>query len=132
MAPCVIHRIGKALCFQFHILPVTLLNCCIHLPPLSDTTQTVPAVVSCVRAIVTKSTNSLLVHLVSMVMGWQATEEPSGALFKQNVPESVLAKIPKEWNYTPLEAKGKEPATKSMHRLGFNSNSELYCFFFQN
>lgn len=131
MSPCVIHRICKALCFQFHILPATLLNCSIHLPLLSDTTQTVPAVVSCVRAIVTKSTNSLLVHLVSMVMGWQAAEEPSGALFKRNVPESVLAKIPKEWNYTPLEAKGKEPVPKSMHRLGFNSNSALY-FFFQN
>lgn len=72
-------------------------------------------VISCVRTIVTKSTNSLLVHLVSMVMGWQTTEESSGASFKQNVPESVMAKIPKEWNYTPLEARGKETATKSTH-----------------
>ncbi|XP_034396586.1 uncharacterized protein KIAA0825 homolog isoform X2 [Cyclopterus lumpus] len=79
-----------------------------HLYTLADTTQAVPVVISCVRTIVTKSTNSLLVHLVSMVMGWQTTEEPSGTLFKQNVPESVTAKIPKEWNYTPLEARGKE------------------------
>ncbi|KAA8592898.1 hypothetical protein FQN60_018353, partial [Etheostoma spectabile] len=87
-----------------------------HLYTLADTTRAVPAVISCVRAIVTKATNSLLIHLVSMAMGWQATEEPSGVLFRQNVPESVLAKIPKEWNYTPLEARGKE--TKSKHRLG--------------
>lgn len=74
------------------------------------------------RAVVTKSTNSLLTHLVSMVMGWQATEEPSGVSSKQNVPESILAKIPKEWNYTPLEAQGKETATKSTHKLGVFSN----------
>ncbi|KAM8760635.1 uncharacterized protein KIAA0825 homolog isoform 2-T2 [Acanthopagrus schlegelii] len=97
-----------------------------HLYTLADTTQTVPAVVSCVRAIVTKSTNSLLVHLVSMVMGWQATEEPSGALFKQNVPESVLAKIPKEWNYTTLEAKGKEPATKTVISLTIQALSFIF------
>ncbi len=83
--------------------------------------------VSCVRAIVTKSTNTLLVHLVSMVMGLQATEEPSGALFKRSVPESVLAKIPKEWNYTPWEARGKETAAKSTHTLGVTfSRQERY------
>ncbi|KAK1893063.1 putative protein KIAA0825 [Dissostichus eleginoides] len=84
-----------------------------HLYTLADTTRAVPVVISCVRAIVTKSIHSILIHLVSMVIGWQATEEPSGALFKQNVPESILAKIPKEWNYTPLEARGKETATKT-------------------
>lgn len=82
-------------------------------------------VISCVQAIVTKSTNSLLVHLVSMVTSWQATEEPSGALIKRNVPESVLVKIPKEWNYTPLEAKGKEAATKSTHRLCVTFSSQV-------
>ena len=77
--------------------------------------------VSCVRAIVTKSTNSLLVHLVSMVMDWQATEEPSGASFKRDVPESVLAKVPKDWNYMTAEAQGKETASKSMYGLGISS-----------
>lgn len=81
-------------------------------------TGTVPVVVSCVRAMVIKPTSSLLGHLVSMVMGWQATEEHSGALFRRDIPESVLAKIPKEWNYTPLEQRGKETAAKSMHWLG--------------
>ncbi|XP_035496073.2 uncharacterized protein KIAA0825 homolog isoform X5 [Scophthalmus maximus] len=82
-----------------------------HLYTLADTTLTAPVVISCVRDIVTKSTNSLLAHLVSMVMGWQATEELSGALFKLKIPWSVLAKIPKEWNYTPLEARRKDTQT---------------------
>ncbi|XP_038560256.1 uncharacterized protein KIAA0825 homolog [Micropterus salmoides] len=85
-----------------------------HLYTLADTTQTVPVVITCVRAIVTMSTNSLLVHLVSMVMGWQATEQPGGDLIKRNVPESVLAKIPKEWNYIPPETQGKETSTKTV------------------
>lgn len=86
------------------------------LPFLSDKTRTVPVIISCIRSIVTKSTNSLLVHLVFMVMDWQVTEELSGALVKWKVSECVLAKLPKEWNYIPLEARGKE--TKSKHRLG--------------
>ncbi|GLD66872.1 uncharacterized protein AKAME5_001824500 [Lates japonicus] len=97
-----------------------------HLYTLADTTRTAPLVISCVRAIVTKPTNSLLVHLVSMVIGWQATEEPSGALFKQSVPESVLAKIPKEWNYTPLGAQGKETATKTVISLAIQAISFIF------
>lgn len=84
----------------------------------TETTQRVPVVISCVRAIVTKSTRGILTHLVSMVMRWQATEVPSGALFKQGVPESVLAKVPKGWNYKSLDAGGKETASsKSMHEV---------------
>ncbi|XP_074494372.1 uncharacterized protein KIAA0825 homolog isoform X2 [Sebastes fasciatus] len=97
-----------------------------HLYTLADTTRAVPVVISCVRAIVTKSTNSLLVHLVSMVMGWQTTEEPSGASFKQNVPESILAKIPKEWNYTPLEARGKESAAKTVISVTIQALSFIF------
>ncbi|TKS78887.1 hypothetical protein D9C73_012286 [Collichthys lucidus] len=108
----------------------TLLYGDCHLPRMllenSYTTLTVPAVIKCVRAIVTKSTHSLLVHLVSMVMDWQATEEPSGALFKRNVPESVLAKIPKEWSYTPLEARGKETATKTVISLTIQALSFVF------
>ncbi|XP_042276768.1 uncharacterized protein KIAA0825 homolog isoform X3 [Thunnus maccoyii] len=97
-----------------------------HLYTLAETTRSVPVVISCVREIVTKSTNSLLVHLVSMVMGWQATEEPSGATFKQDVPESVLAKVPKEWNYTSLEARGKETASKSVISLAIQALSFIF------
>ncbi|XP_040898479.1 uncharacterized protein KIAA0825 homolog [Toxotes jaculatrix] len=97
-----------------------------HLYSLADTTRTAPVVISSVRAIVTKATNSLLVHLFSMVMEWQVTEDLSGALFKRNVPESVLAKIPKEWNYTPLEAQGKETATKTVIPLAIQAMSFIF------
>lgn len=89
-----------------------------YLSSLSETSRTVPLVISCVRATVTKSTNSLLVQLVSMVISWQAKEEPSAALIKRNVPDSVLVKIPKEWNYKPLEDQGKEAAAKCMRKTG--------------
>ncbi|XP_041644003.1 uncharacterized protein KIAA0825 homolog [Cheilinus undulatus] len=85
-----------------------------HLYTLADTTLTVPVVISCVRGVLSRSTNSLLAHLASMVTSWQATEEPSAALLKHNVPESVLNKIPKEWGYMPLEARGKETSTKTV------------------
>lgn len=81
---------------------------------LSDTSRTVPVVISSVRTIIAKSTNSILVHVVSIVLGWQATEQTHEVLFKHNVPESVLSKIPKEWNYTPLDAKGKDSVSKRM------------------
>ncbi|XP_063753465.1 uncharacterized protein KIAA0825 homolog isoform X3 [Eleginops maclovinus] len=92
----------------------------------AHTTRPVPVVISCVRTIITKSTNSILVHLVSMVSGWQAAEEPSGALLKQNVPESILAKIPKEWNFTPLEARGKETATKTVISVTIQALSLIF------
>uniref|UniRef100_A0A669C7V4 KIAA0825 n=1 Tax=Oreochromis niloticus TaxID=8128 RepID=A0A669C7V4_ORENI len=65
-------------------------------------------------------------HLVSMVLGWQATEEPGAALFKHTVPENVLAKIPKDWNYTPLDVKGKDTVAKSMHRLTIQALSFIF------
>uniref|UniRef100_A0AAX7VDN2 KIAA0825 n=1 Tax=Astatotilapia calliptera TaxID=8154 RepID=A0AAX7VDN2_ASTCA len=97
-----------------------------HLYTLADTTRTVPIVVSCVRDIVTKSTNSLLQHLVSMVLGWQATEEPGAALFKRTVPENVLAKIPKDWNYTPLDVKGKDTVAKTIISLAIQALSFIF------
>lgn len=82
--------------------------------------------IGCVRAMVTKSTNSLLGHIVSMVTSWQARDEPSGALIKRTAPGTVLVKIPKEWNYTPLEARGKEAATKSTHIFKYNAIYNIY------
>lgn len=82
-------------------------------------TQSVPVLISCVREMVTAATRRLLKHLVSMVTIWQAKKEDSGALFKRHVPESIQAKIPKEWNYTPLEAKGKEAANNSECPLAY-------------
>ncbi|XP_060927572.1 uncharacterized protein KIAA0825 homolog [Limanda limanda] len=97
-----------------------------HLYTLADMTPTAPVVISCIRSIITKSTNSLLAHLVSMVMGWQATEEQSGASLKPNIPGSVLAKIPKEWNYTPLETRGKETSTKTVTSLAIQAMSFIF------
>ncbi|KAM3867569.1 uncharacterized protein KIAA0825 homolog [Diretmus argenteus] len=97
-----------------------------HLYTLADTTRTVPVVINCVRAMITKSIHSLLGHLVSMVMGWQATEEPSGALFKRDVPEHVLTKVPKEWNYTPLEPQGRDTASKSVVSLAVQALSFIF------
>ncbi|XP_013867974.1 uncharacterized protein KIAA0825 homolog isoform X2 [Austrofundulus limnaeus] len=84
-----------------------------HLYALADTTQTVPVVVKCVREVVTKSTNSILVHLVSMVLSWQATDESKGTLFKESVPESIMAKIPKDWDVKILEGRGKDTVSGS-------------------
>ncbi|XP_029367115.1 uncharacterized protein KIAA0825 homolog [Echeneis naucrates] len=97
-----------------------------HLFTLADTTRMAPVVVTLVRAIVTKSTNSLLMHLVSMVVGWQTTDELSGALFKQSVPEMILAKIPKEWNYSLLEARGKETLNKSVISFAIKAMSFIF------
>ncbi|XP_049618135.1 uncharacterized protein KIAA0825 homolog isoform X1 [Syngnathus scovelli] len=77
-----------------------------HLYTLADTTQKVPVVVDRIRLIVTKSTNTILAHLVTMVTDWHATEERSEA--SKIVPESVLAKVPKSWNYVPVEVRAKE------------------------
>lgn len=62
---------------------------------------------------VTGATRRLLKNLVSIVTIWQAKKEHSGALLKRHIPETIQAKIPKEWNYVPLEAKGKEAANNS-------------------
>ncbi|KAM4577001.1 uncharacterized protein KIAA0825 homolog isoform 1-T1 [Odontesthes bonariensis] len=97
-----------------------------HLYTLADTTRVVPVVINCVRAFVTKSINSILIHLVSMVLGWQATEELKGAQFKQKVPESVQAKIPKDWNYATIDARGKDTATATAISLAIQALSFIF------
>ncbi|XP_067376812.1 uncharacterized protein KIAA0825 homolog isoform X1 [Channa argus] len=97
-----------------------------HLYTLADAKSTVPVVISCVRTVVTKFSNTFLVHLVSMVMGWQATEEPTGALLKQALPECVLAKIPREWNYRSTETRGKETSTKTLVSLAIQAMSFIF------
>lgn len=95
-----------------------MFTCLSFISSLSEASQTAPAVISCLRATVAKSAKGLLVHLVSLVISWQAKEEPSGALIKRTVPESVLVKIPKEWNYKLPEALGKEAAATGMQADG--------------
>ncbi|XP_072288852.1 uncharacterized protein KIAA0825 homolog [Eucyclogobius newberryi] len=78
-----------------------------HLFTLADTSQSVPALIECLRESVIKSTNGLLVHLVSMVVSWQATTNPTVDLNQLNIPKCLLAIVPKEWNYTQ-EPKGND------------------------
>ncbi|XP_075899969.1 uncharacterized protein KIAA0825 homolog [Nelusetta ayraudi] len=98
-----------------------------HLYTLAEVSQAVPVVISCLRATVAKSANGLLVHLVSLVISWQAKEEPSGALMKRTVPESVLVKIPREWNYKPPEALGKEAAAKALTGVTVQALSFIFA-----
>ncbi|CAL8248755.1 unnamed protein product [Merluccius merluccius] len=84
-----------------------------HLYSMQDTTRSAPPLVSCVRAVISKPAHCLLGHLVPMVMAGQGAEETSRVLFSRAVPQSVLARVPSEWNYNPQEARGKEPAARS-------------------
>lgn len=74
-------------------------------------------VIGCVRAIVATSIKSISAHLVSMVLVWQTTEGARESIFKRNLPESVLAKIPKEWNYTTLDVKEKDSVNQSRRTI---------------
>ncbi|KAJ8414941.1 hypothetical protein AAFF_G00024640 [Aldrovandia affinis] len=74
-----------------------------HLYNLADSGQAEPAVLRCVRATVIEPISSIVGQLVAMVMSWQASEGHSTPLLRQDVPESVLSKVPKEWNYMPRD-----------------------------
>lgn len=52
-----------------------------------------------------------------MVLSWQATDESKEVLLKQNVPESILAKIPKDWDFKTFDRRGKDCAIKSMYKV---------------
>lgn len=89
---------------------------------------------------ITGATRKLLKHLVSMVTVWQAQKEHGSASFQRHIPEGILAKIPKEWNYTPLEAKGKKAASNSerpltwskTYHLFFSPQNNNFLFFFHS
>ncbi|XP_054629788.1 uncharacterized protein KIAA0825 homolog isoform X2 [Dunckerocampus dactyliophorus] len=98
-----------------------------HLYTLAETSQKEPVLIGCIRVIVTKSTNSLLTHLVFMAMEWQAAEEPGGVFGVRDVPESVLAQVPKGWKYTPVEMRGKEAASsKTVISLAIQAMSFIF------
>ncbi|XP_072520951.1 uncharacterized protein KIAA0825 homolog isoform X2 [Salminus brasiliensis] len=82
-----------------------------HFYSLADTAKEAPPLFKCVRAVLSKPINSLIGHLVNMM---QACEDLPGTLVRQELPESVLAKIPKEWNYTPHEAKNKHSSKNNI------------------
>ncbi|XP_061673922.1 uncharacterized protein KIAA0825 homolog isoform X2 [Syngnathoides biaculeatus] len=98
-----------------------------HLYTVTETTQKVPVVVDCIRVIVTKSTNTILTHLVTMVTDWQAAEDTGRASWVRDVPENVLAKVPKCWNYTPLGVRRRETASsKTVTCLAIRAMSFIF------
>ncbi|KAL1274734.1 hypothetical protein QQF64_027548, partial [Cirrhinus molitorella] len=83
-----------------------------HFYNLADSSKEEPALFKYIRSIVCESTTKLLIHLVSMM---QACKDQSGALVQKQLPENVLSKIPKEWNYIPQDPKFSESSKNSMN-----------------
>uniref|UniRef100_A0A3P9M0S7 Uncharacterized protein n=1 Tax=Oryzias latipes TaxID=8090 RepID=A0A3P9M0S7_ORYLA len=61
-----------------------------------------------------------------MVLVWQTTEGARESLFKRNLPESVLAKIPKEWNYTTLDVKEKDSVNQTVISIAIQALSFIF------
>ncbi|XP_041111376.1 LOW QUALITY PROTEIN: uncharacterized protein KIAA0825-like [Polyodon spathula] len=69
-------------------------------------------VLMCLRLIVTKSIMSAVNQIMSMVYAWHAAEHHGTCQHRHMAPESLLNKIPKDWNYLHQELKKKEPGKK--------------------
>ncbi|XP_017546621.2 uncharacterized protein KIAA0825 homolog isoform X3 [Pygocentrus nattereri] len=93
-----------------------------HFYNLADKAREAPALFKCIRTVMSKPISSLIGHLVSMI---QTYEDLPGTLLRQDLPESVLAKIPKEWNYTPQDAKTKH-ISKSNITLAIQALSFIF------
>ncbi|XP_060740365.1 uncharacterized protein KIAA0825 homolog [Tachysurus vachellii] len=76
-----------------------------HFCSLADSAKVEPVLFKSVRDVIYKVTKGLLGHIVRMIQACEARPSP---LLRQTLPESVQAKIPKEWNYIPQEAKEKD------------------------
>lgn len=84
--------------------------------PVLDSVRPVPVVISFIRAVVNQPVHCLLGHLVTMVLAWQASEEPLSPLLRRDVPDNILTKVPKEWSYTLQTPKGRESAKSTYWR----------------
>ncbi|XP_056314448.1 uncharacterized protein KIAA0825 homolog [Danio aesculapii] len=73
-----------------------------HFYNLADTSKEDPALFKYIKSIICESTSKLQIQLVSMM---QTCKDPSGPLVRQQLPESILGKIPKEWNYIAQDQK---------------------------
>ncbi|XP_030620556.1 uncharacterized protein KIAA0825 homolog [Chanos chanos] len=93
-----------------------------HLYNLADSGRSEPTVIGCIRATVTRPVTSLLTHLVGMV---RTCEDRSGPLIRQDLPDGILNKIPKEWKYTHQDTKAKE-SSKSMVRVSIQGLSFIF------
>lgn len=69
-----------------------------------------PALFKYIKSIVCESTSKLQIHLVSMM---HTCKDSSGPLARQQLPENILGKIPKEWNYITHDHKCND-TNKSM------------------
>ncbi|KAJ8285478.1 hypothetical protein GJAV_G00027250 [Gymnothorax javanicus] len=92
-----------------------------HLYNLQDSSQAEPAVLRCLRTTLTESISNIVDNIVTMVTSWQASEAHS--LSTQVIPESVLSKVPKEWNYmsqnTPKEESSNDYTKLLVHTVSF-------------
>ncbi|XP_051539016.1 uncharacterized protein KIAA0825-like [Myxocyprinus asiaticus] len=78
---------------------------------LTDSSKEELSLYKCIRSIVCGPTKKLLTHLVGMV---QACKDHPRPLIRLHLPDNVLSKVPKEWNYTP-EPKFNETNKNSMN-----------------
>lgn len=60
----------------------------------------------CIRRLVSRPVEGLLRQLVHIV---QASDDRPGSLLQRDAPDCLLSKVPKGWNYSPHDAKGKDP-----------------------
>nr|XP_023835025.1 uncharacterized protein KIAA0825 homolog [Salvelinus alpinus] len=96
-----------------------------YLYSLADSVRPVPVVISFIRGVVNQPVHCLLGHLVTMVLAWQASEEPCSPLLRRDVPDNILTKVPKEWSYSIQTPKGRESA-KSVVNLVLQALSFIY------
>ncbi|XP_062873932.1 uncharacterized protein KIAA0825 homolog [Trichomycterus rosablanca] len=82
-----------------------------HFYSLADVTEEEPALFKRVRCVLYKPINSLIRHLVNMM---QACEDLPIPLLRLQIPESVQAKIPKEWKYTPQENRTRDSSKNTI------------------
>lgn len=66
-----------------------------------------------------------------MVLGWQATADPSGELYKWDIPECLFAIVPKEWNYTPQEPREKDKCLYRQDKYKLFSYQAYFSYAYQ-
>ncbi|XP_043920398.1 uncharacterized protein KIAA0825 homolog [Protopterus annectens] len=84
---------------------------------LSDVRESELEILRCLHFVLTNSVKNTIEQVISLVCGWQKVDNHGSYFCKQTVPESLLKKIPKEWNYTPGEFKRKESGKSSTRLL---------------
>nr|XP_044989722.1 uncharacterized protein KIAA0825 homolog isoform X2 [Jaculus jaculus] len=73
--------------------------------PVSTCLESEPEVVQCLRLALTDAVKDTVRQIMSLVNSGRKHET---ALNKPSIPDCLLESMPREWNYTPKEAKRKE------------------------